>query len=254
MEEILRVEDLSLHYGAGQVKALDQVSFQLPKGCRAALVGPNGAGKSSLFKALLGLEKGASGKVSLLGQSEKLDQVIQKNVAYIPQASQVNWQFPARVLDIVLMGRFAHTSGFFRRPSSLDKEKAEQALEEMKISDLRNRQIDQLSGGQRQRVFLARALAQEAELYMMDEPLAGIDQVTEQVIMDCLKKFQQEGKTSLVIHHDLLTLEKYFDYVLWLNGRLVAEGPMNQVDLLQAYQAAFGQEPALFLKEGLGHV
>lgn len=253
MEETLRVEDLSLSYGASQVKALDQVSFSLPKGCRAALVGPNGAGKSSLMKAILGLEKGVTGKVTVLGQTQPLDQVIQKKVVYIPQASQVNWQFPATVFDIVLMGRFAHTSGFFRKPSSHDREMVEQALEEMNISDLRHRQIDQLSGGQRQRVFLARALAQEAELYLMDEPLAGIDQATEYLIMDCLKKFQQEDKTSLVIHHDLLTLERYFDHVIWLNKRLVAAGPIDQVDSASSYRLAYGQELSSFYGEGAGH-
>ena len=240
MQKALKVENVNLTYAGSQVQALENVSFSLPLGCRAALVGPNGAGKSSLMKAILGLEKGVVGKIELLGQSENIAQLIEKKVAYIPQSSQVNWAFPARVFEIVLMGRFSHSKGILKRPSKLDKELAEAALERMNLQDLLNRQIDELSGGQQQRVFIARALCQEAECYLMDEPLAGIDSLTETIIMDTLKEFQEEGKTSLVIHHDLSTLNQYFDYLIWLNRTIIAAGPLHEVLTDQAYQATYG--------------
>lgn len=246
MTAALTIEGLQVAYGSRT--ALNAVRLSIPAGSRAAIVGPNGAGKSTLMKAILGLEKPVSGKLELLGQSDNLAQIIEQKVAYIPQSSQVNWQFPATVFEIVLMGRFPHIKGFFRIPSRIDKELTEAALERMNLQDLRHRQIDQLSGGQRQRVFIARALAQEAELYLMDEPLAGIDQLTETIIMDTLKDFQKEGKTSVVIHHDLSTLDTYFDYLIWLNRTIVAAGPMEQVLKADYYQATYEVADQLFLK------
>lgn len=240
MQEVLKVDGLDLRYAGIQTKALDQVCFSLPAGCRAALVGPNGAGKSSLMKTLLGLEKQATGRIDWFGQSEGVSRLIQQKVAYIPQSSQVNWAFPARVRDIVRMGRFPHAKGFLKTLSAHDREVAEMALERMNLQDLATRQIDELSGGQRQRVFIARALCQEADVYLMDEPLAGIDSLTETIIMDTLKEFQAEGKTSLVIHHDLSTLSQYFDYLIWLNRSVIAAGPMEEVLTEKAYQATYG--------------
>ncbi|MET3557714.1 manganese/zinc/iron transport system ATP- binding protein [Streptococcus rupicaprae] len=232
----LAVKDLNVSYGA--ITALDNITLEIPAGSRCAIVGPNGAGKSSLFKAVLGLEK-SQGSVSLLGRDRDLESLIEQSVAYVPQANAVNWQFPARVYDIVMMGRFAKMKGWFKKPSPRDKAVVEQALETMALLDLQDRQIDQLSGGQRQRVFIARALAQEAELYLMDEPLAGVDVKTENIIMDTLRQFQTQGKTSIVVHHDLHTLERYFDYLVWINKLIVAAGPMSDVLTKENYQITY---------------
>ncbi|MFC3928263.1 metal ABC transporter ATP-binding protein [Streptococcus caprae] len=249
-EQILRVEHLRVDYG--QVQALEDMTLSIPKGVRAAVVGPNGAGKSTFFKAILGLEKATQGQVTLFGQSNQLEQIIKDKVAYIPQASQVNWNFPATVYDIVMMGRFAHITGLFKRPRALDRQKVEEALETMRLTDLKDRQIDQLSGGQRQRVFIARALVQEADLYLMDEPLAGVDIETEKIIMATLKTFQEQGKTSIVIHHDLTTVSSYFDYMVWLNRRAVAAGPLKEVMTEANYLATYRVQDVslLFGKEG----
>ncbi|HFU3704493.1 TPA: metal ABC transporter ATP-binding protein [Streptococcus suis] len=252
MSAIIELKDVNLAYTAGQTMALEDVNLVIPKGSRTAIVGPNGAGKSSLFKVILGLEKPSTGQVRLLGQEAVLERVIAQKVAYIPQSSQVNWQFPATVFEIVLMGRFAHSKGMFRRPTKADRQIVELALERLKIADLRHRQIDQLSGGQRQRVFLARALAQEAELYLMDEPLAGIDQATEIMIMDMLKEFQCEGKTSIVIHHDLTTLDAYFDHLVWLHKHVIDSGPMDETLTSENYQATYGIGNGLFLGNAKG--
>ncbi|MGT2910121.1 metal ABC transporter ATP-binding protein [Streptococcus cameli] len=244
MKTALKLAQVDLSYGS--VSALEQVNLTIPTQTRTAIVGPNGAGKSSLMKAILGLEKVTSGRIELLGETGNIEEVIRKKVAYIPQSSRVNWNFPATVFEIVLMGRYSHISHFLKRPSRRDKEIVEAALEKMNLQEVRNRQIDQLSGGQRQRVFIARSLAQEAELYLMDEPLAGIDQLTEQIIMDTLKEFQDQGKTSIVIHHDLSSLETYFDYMVWLNKTVVAAGAMSQVLTDENYQKTYGLQAQTF--------
>lgn len=247
-KNVLDMQDVTVSYG--EVSALEQVNLTIPQGRRVAIVGPNGAGKSTLMKAVLGLETLQSGRISLFGEAAMSPATIARRVAYIPQSSQVNWQFPATVFEIVLMGRFAHIKGLFKRPTAHDKQLVEAALEKMNLEDLRHRQIDQLSGGQRQRVFIARALVQEADLYLMDEPLAGVDQLTEGIIMDTLKEFQAAGKTSMVIHHDVTTLEAYFDHLVWLNRRVVASGPLEQVLTSQHYQAAYGLSGRLLDREG----
>lgn len=245
---VLEMQDVTVSYG--EVSALEQVNLTIPRGGRVAIVGPNGAGKSTLMKAVLGLETLESGRIVLFGESDCSPVTIARRVAYIPQSSQVNWQFPATVFEIVLMGRFAHIKGLFKRPTAYDKELVEAALEKMNLQDLRHRQIDQLSGGQRQRVFIARALVQEADLYLMDEPLAGVDQLTEGIIMDTLKEFQQACKTSMVIHHDVTTLETYFDHLVWLNRHVIASGPMKEVLTSQHYQEAYGLSGRLLEREG----
>lgn len=255
MKAAVHLQNIILSYAGTKSLALSGVDLVIPTGTRTAIVGPNGAGKSSLMKALLGLEPVQSGEIALLGQSEHLPRLIEQEVAYIPQSSQVNWNFPATVFEIVLMGRFAHIRNWLKIPSAQDKELVERALERMNLQDFRHRQIDQLSGGQRQRVFIARALAQEASLYLMDEPLAGIDRLTETIIMDTLKEFQKEGKTSIVIHHDLSTLETYFDYLVWLNRRVIAAGPVSEVLTDAHYRETYEVGEGLFLREGRkGHV
>ncbi|MBS4750097.1 ATP-binding cassette domain-containing protein [Granulicatella sp. zg-ZJ] len=221
----VKVQNLSINYKGNT--ALHDVNLIIPNQTRTAIVGPNGAGKSTLVKGILGIEKLASGTVEILNETEHLNKIISQKIAYIPQSSQVNWQFPATVDEIVLMGRYPHIAHMLKKPSKLDKDIASHALEQMKLSDLKNRQITELSGGQRQRVFIARALAQQAELYILDEPLAGIDIQTEHIIMDTLKDFQKEGKTSIVIHHDLHTVSTYYDYVVWVNKTIVHSGPVE---------------------------
>lgn len=237
METAIHIKDLSVSYQSHL--ALSQVTIDIPKGSRAAIVGPNGAGKSTLLKSILQLEPIQSGQISLLGETSPNAQWLAQKVAYIPQANRVNWQFPATVFDIVLMGRYPLIAHWLKRPGKKDKEATLEALEKLDLLDLQNRQIDQLSGGQRQRVFLARALAQEAELYLMDEPLAGVDIKTEEKIMALLCDFQKEGKTSVVIHHDIQSLSTYFDYLVWLNKTTIAQGPINQVLTEANYQQTY---------------
>ncbi|MGF3066244.1 metal ABC transporter ATP-binding protein [Facklamia sp. P13055] len=220
---IVEVEDLTMAYQEQPV--LWDIDVKIMKGSRTAIIGPNGAGKSTLIKGILELEKPLSGRVSILGTHFD---AIKNKVAYIPQASEVNWDFPTTVEDVVLMGRYVHL-GWIKRPRKIDYEKAHQALKEIGIYEYKDRQISQLSGGQRQRVFIARAIAQEAEIYFMDEPLAGVDKRTERIFIDFVKRIQQKGHTSIVVHHDLNTIKQYFDHVIILNKRLIAAGPTEEV-------------------------
>ncbi|SDI94571.1 metal ABC transporter ATP-binding protein [Dolosicoccus paucivorans] len=217
---LIQVRDLTMAYDEKPV--LWDVDLDIPKNARVAIIGPNGAGKSTLMKGILGLEPLLSGRISINHQPVKS---FMKQIAYIPQTSSVNWNFPTTVEDVVLMGRYGHR-GWIKRPNKEDKRIAYEALDEIGLMDFRHRQISQLSGGQRQRVFIARAIAQQAQIYFMDEPLAGVDKPTEQIIFDFLIRSQNEGKTSIVVHHDLNTLPSYFDYVIILNKYLIASGPM----------------------------
>lgn len=237
METAITIKGLSVSYQS--TVALKDLNLIIPKGSRTAIVGPNGAGKSTLFRSILQLETLNKGNIAIFGEKGQGLKRTMNKIAYIPQTTQVNWQFPATVFDIVLMGRYPLISHWLKRPRQKDKEATLQALEKMDLLDLRKRQIDQLSGGQRQRVFLARAIAQEAELYLMDEPLAGVDIKTEQKIMDILCDFQAEGKTSVVIHHDIQSLATYFDYLVWLNKKVIAQGPIEQVLTRDNYQRTY---------------
>jgi manganese/zinc/iron transport system ATP- binding protein len=209
------------------------IDFSLPKGQIIGIMGPNGAGKSTLIKAVLGLVPINSGYSKVFG--EDLSKV-RKQVSYIPQRQTVDWDFPARVMDVALMGRYQQR-GLFGRITGSDREKALQALEQVNMLSYANRQISQLSGGQQQRVFLARALAQQADLYLLDEPFAGVDSATEQSIMDILRKMREQDKTIVVIHHDLHSAREYFDWLVLLNASLIASGPTSEVftdDLLRS--------------------
>jgi len=219
MEEvIIKVEDLTIAYHDKPVLWDNDVN--IVKNSITAVIGPNGAGKSTLIKGILGLQKKLSGEILIMGEPFKK---VQKKINYIPQASAVNWDFPTTVLDVVLMGRYVHL-GWIKRPGKKDVEIAKKAIERIGLSDFKNRQISQLSGGQRQRVFIARAIAQDAEIYFMDEPLAGVDKVTEKVMVDFFKEEQKRGKTFVVVHHDLATIKEYFDHVVILNKKVIAEG------------------------------
>jgi manganese/zinc/iron transport system ATP- binding protein len=217
----IQVADLTVAYQRKPV--LWEISLEIPKGALVGLVGPNGAGKSTLLKAMLGMVNRVSGEITLEGKP-----ILQQRerIAYVPQRESVDWDFPASVLDVVTMGLYRKI-GWFMPVRKQHKQLALEALERVGIADLANRQISQLSGGQQQRTFLARALVQDADLYMMDEPFAAVDAATEQSIVSVLRSMQGDMKTMLVVHHDLHTVPDYFDYLILLNVHAVAYGPMQ---------------------------
>jgi ABC-type Mn2+/Zn2+ transport system ATPase subunit len=225
----IEIENLSVSYGANRV--LRHVTLQIEPGQMVGIFGPNGAGKSTLLKATLGLVPSDGGRIKLFSQSVS---AARRRVAYVPQRESVDWDFPVLVEDVVLMGRYAHL-GWLHRPARADRERAAQALEQVEMRPFAERQIGQLSGGQQQRVFLARALSQEADIYMLDEPFIGVDAATEQKIFEILSKLRGLGKLVLVVNHDLSTA-RHFDKLVLLNGQLVAYGTVDEVfkpDLLQ---------------------
>ena len=219
----LKVEQLSIRYHHKPV--LTDVSFEIPAGKTVAIIGPNGAGKSSLLKGIMGLTPMIGGNTLFFG--EPLEQK-RLTTAYVPQREEIDWDFPIDVMDVVLMGRHGQLK-FWQRPNAADREIAEQALKNLKMWEFRDRQISQLSGGQQQRVFLARALAQKASLYLMDEPFAGVDVATEKAIIELFKELKAKGNTVVCVHHDLNTVHEYFDYVVLINARLIAAGPCAEV-------------------------
>ncbi|HHT97860.1 MAG TPA: metal ABC transporter ATP-binding protein [Clostridiales bacterium] len=220
---VIQVEDMTVAY---QVKpVLWDIDLNIPQSVLMAIVGPNGAGKSTLIKAMLNLIKSISGTVLFNGKTYEQER---KNIAYVPQSGSVDWDFPANVLDVVLMGRYG-LLGWVKRPTAKDKTIALEALEKVGMSDFSDRQISQLSGGQQQRVFLARALVQEADIYFMDEPFQGVDAKTEKAIIALLQELRAQGKTLIVVHHDLQTVPEYFDHVTLLNTQIIASGPVEEV-------------------------
>ncbi|NLW40833.1 MAG: metal ABC transporter ATP-binding protein [Tissierellia bacterium] len=223
LDYIINVEDMTVAYHMKPV--LWDVDLNIPKSVLMAIVGPNGAGKSTLIKAMLDLIKPISGEVSFNGKSYK---EYRRHIAYVPQSESVDWDFPTNVLDVVLMGRYGEL-GWIRRPKKRDKKLALEALEKVGMREYSHRQISQLSGGQQQRVFLARALVQNADIYFMDEPFKGVDAKTEKAIIELLKELKDRGKTLIVVHHDLQTVEEYFDWVVLLNRQIIAAGPVEEV-------------------------
>lgn len=223
MKTVIKVEDLTVSYDLKPV--LWDVDLNVPQGVLLSIVGPNGAGKSTLIKAILNLLKPVSGHISFDGQSYK---DVQKRIAYVPQRGSVDWDFPTSVFDVVLMGRYGHV-GWFKKISREDKEKALDALRKVGMEHFKNRQISELSGGQQQRVFLARALVQDADIYLMDEPFQGVDIKTEKTIVELLKQLKKEEKTVVVVHHDLTTVKEYFDWVALINMKVIAYGPVEEV-------------------------
>ncbi|MGH7459358.1 MAG: metal ABC transporter ATP-binding protein [Longimicrobiaceae bacterium] len=216
--------------------AIRNISLDVPSGARVAVVGPNGAGKSTLVKAVLGLVEPDAGRILVHGQP--IDRVRQR-VAYVPQRGSVDWDFPVLVRDVVLMGRYGHL-GWLRRPGREDRKASAGALERMGIPELSARQIGELSGGQQQRVFLARALAQEADVLLMDEPFVGVDAATEEAIFGLLDTARDEGKTVVVVNHDLGAVRRHFDRVVLLNGRLVAYGPPSEALNPELVRSTYG--------------
>ncbi|NJM34410.1 MAG: metal ABC transporter ATP-binding protein [Rhodomicrobium sp.] len=233
-ESSLAVSGLTVSYGEKPV--LFSVDFVTPPGAMMAIVGPNGAGKSTLIKAVLGIVPRISGEVSVFGWRYE---EARHRIAYVPQRASVDWDFPATVLDVVLMGLYRDI-GFLRFANRAHKARALECLDRVGMTAFANRQIGQLSGGQQQRVFLARALAQEAGLYIMDEPFAGVDAATERAIVAVLKELNASGKTIICVHHDLATVADYFDHVLLINVRKIAGGPVADVFTPENLQTTYG--------------
>lgn len=236
----LEVHNLTVAYQ--QLPVLWDVDFELPKGQIIGIVGPNGSGKSTLLKAMMDLVPLSSGYVKVLDKS--LDQM-RHQIAYVPQRETVDWNFPASVRDVVRMGRY-QPGRLFKKLTVLDNQLVDEAIEKVKLTPFIDRQIGQLSGGQQQRVFIARALAQGAQIYLMDEPFVGVDVATEKAIMDLLQTMRDEGKTIVVVHHDLQAVTANFDYLVLLNTRLVAHGPIEEVLTSENLQATYGGQLNLF--------
>ncbi|MEM1333316.1 MAG: metal ABC transporter ATP-binding protein [Actinomycetota bacterium] len=219
----LEVTDLTVAYGKKAV--VWDVDLAVPAGTLMAIVGPNGAGKTTLIKAILGLLTPAAGQVLLAGKGHEQQR---DRIAYVPQRGSVDWDFPTSALDVVMMGRYGDL-GWFRRPGRRERALAMEALEQVGMGDLAERQISKLSGGQQQRVFLARALVQDADIYFMDEPFQGVDATTERAIIGLLQNLRAEGKTVVAVYHDLQTVTEYFDWVTLMNVRRIASGPVGEV-------------------------
>lgn len=219
----VKVDDLTVAYNYKPV--LWDIDLTVPEGVLMAVVGPNGAGKSTLIKAILGIIKPIAGSISIFGEPYAKQR---KMVAYVPQKGSVDWDFPTTAFDVVLMGTYG-SLGWIKRPGAKEKKIALESMEKVGMLSYRNRQISQLSGGQQQRVFLARALAQDASIYFMDEPFQGVDATTEIAIINILKELRKAGKTVIVVHHDLQTVPEYFDWVTFLNVKKIATGPVKEI-------------------------
>lgn len=230
-EKSILVQDLTVTYDVKPV--IWDIDMTFEKGKITAIIGPNGAGKSTLVKTIMGLVKPISGSVTINSPGGV------KDIAYVPQTGAVDWDFPATVEDIVLMGRYGHV-GWFRKIREADKRIADAMIQKVGMEEFKDRQIRQLSGGQQQRVFLARALTQEAQIYILDEPLKGVDVKTERVLMDLLRELANQGKTVIAVHHDLSSVSKYFDEVAMVNVKLVASGPVSSTFNQDNIDKAFG--------------
>lgn len=235
MQENLAIDIKNLSVAYGDVPVLDNINLQIPSGNLVAILGPNGAGKTTLLKSILGLLKPVCGSVSF-----PLLKNIKNKIAYVPQSESVDWDFPTTVLDVVMMGIYGHL-GLFNRPKAYDKNLALQTLSTVSMQDFCKRQINQLSGGQKQRVFLARALVQQADIYLLDEPFKGVDIQTEKTIINLLKLLKKQGKTVIVVHHDLQTVSNYFDWVTLINKDIIQNGytdvVFNEINLQKTYKS-----------------
>tara|TARA_B100001063_G_scaffold246530_1_gene286157 strand:+ start:2155 stop:2931 length:777 start_codon:yes stop_codon:yes gene_type:complete len=231
---IIEAHNLTVLYG--RKPAIWNIDFKLPEGQVIGIMGPNGSGKSTLLKSIMGVVTPTTGYTKVYDQ--ELNQVRHK-VSYVPQRQEIDWDFPASVWDIVSMGRF-HVRGLFKRLTSEDNDIIQESLEKVNMLGFAKRQISQLSGGQQQRVFLARAIAQQGELFLMDEPFAGVDIATEEMIVDLLKEMKGQGKTLVIVHHDLHTAQSYFDHLVLMNTRLVACGKTSDVFTDQILTDTYG--------------
>jgi len=245
--EGIRADGLTVTYRNGHT-ALTDASFAIPTGTITALVGVNGAGKSTLFKAIMGFVPVSAGQIEVLGQPVG-DMMKRQAIAYVPQAEDVDWTFPVLVEDVVMMGRYGHM-GFLRRPRVQDRQAVSDALARVNMTELRNRQIGELSGGQKKRVFLARALAQDAKVILLDEPFTGVDVKTEEQIIALLRDLRKEGRVMLVATHNLGSVPEFCDRVVLVKGTVLAHGPVAEVFTPDNLREAFGGVLRHFLLEG----
>lgn len=245
MDSALTVEDLYVSYYGNE--ALRGISFKVERGKLVGIIGPNGAGKSTLLKSILELISRDHGKVEVFGHPINN---LRKKITYIPQRSDIDWTFPINVIDTVLLGTYPEL-GLFRRPKKKHREWAYECLQKVGMEKYSKRQIGELSGGQQQRVFMARALAQEAELFCLDEPFVGIDATSEETIMNILKDLRNEGNTVLVVHHDLSKANAYFDDVILLNKELIEDGPVDQVLQPEVMMKAYESQLPFLQKNGV---
>lgn len=245
MNNSINVRNLHVSYYGNEV--VTNVSFSVDSGKLIGIIGPNGAGKSTLMKAVLGLIPKDKGVINFHGKTIK---EVQKRVAYVPQRSDIDWDFPIIVRDTVLLGTYPNL-GLFRRPKKEHKQLALDCLTQVGMQDFSKRQIGELSGGQQQRVFLARALAQGAEFLFLDEPFVGIDVASEEMIIQILKKLRDEGKTVFVVHHDLTTVEEYFDDLILINKELIESGPVQTVFQPELMTKAYQVQNSVLNKMGV---
>lgn len=231
---VLSIENLHVSYRG--VKALNGLDLTVPAGQKTCIVGPNGSGKSTTLKAALGLVEPAHGKIRFFDQ--RVD-AVRKRIAYVPQRSATDWDFPINVFDTVLLGTYPHLR-LFQRPGAIEREIARRALLRVDMEAFANRQIADLSGGQQQRVFIARALAQQADILLLDEPLMGIDAASEANIIEILTELCEAGKTVVMVHHDLSNIQHYFDHMIMINQHLIAQGPIHDVLTAQNLTKTFG--------------
>lgn len=232
----IKVDDLTVAYH--QKPVLWDIDWEVPQGALLAIVGPNGAGKSTLIKSILGIVEPLAGTVSILGDTYESQK---KKIAYVPQRGSVDWDFPTNVLDVVMMGTYGGL-GWVKRPGRKERQKAIEALEKVGMLEFKSRQISQLSGGQQQRVFLARALVQDAQIYLMDEPFQGVDATTELAIINILKSLNKSGKTVVVVHHDLDTVPEYFNWVTLLNVKIIANGAIKNTFNTENLKKTYGSK------------
>jgi manganese/zinc/iron transport system ATP- binding protein len=242
----LAIEATDLTVAYQEKPVLWDVDLEAPEGVLMAVVGPNGAGKSTLMKTILGLVPAAAGQVRIYGKPYEAQRHL---VGYVPQRGSVDWDFPTDALDVVTMGLYRRL-GWIKRPRKAERAAALDALDKVGMADFADRQISQLSGGQQQRVFLARALVQDAQIYLMDEPFAGVDATTERAIIGLLRELRRQGKTVLVVHHDLQTVPEYFDWVTLLNVRRIASGPVDEIFTDENLRRAYGGRIAFLGKNG----
>jgi ABC-type Mn2+/Zn2+ transport system ATPase subunit len=246
-DKTIEIKGVSVNFGKKRILTNIYASFL--GGQIYGIIGPNGAGKSTLFAAILNQVERISGTIRLFG-SEPESQL--HRLAFVPQKDNVDWSFPTSVMEVVLQGRYPHKR-VWQWLDRRDRELAIDSMKKLQIDHLADRQIGKLSGGQQQRVFIARALCQKADCYLMDEPFVGVDNLTESRIIDLLKTLREEGKTILVVHHDLSTVREYFDRVVLLNQRLIAEGPVDEVFTPEKIRETFGGQFSVLQKAGLLH-
>lgn len=239
---LISIKNLTVTYN--KKPAIKGVNLEIDEGNIIGIVGPNGAGKSTLLKAILGLLPADTGEVKILGKDIK-DSL--NRVAYIPQKEQFDWDFPINVSEVVMMGRYPYIN-FFSRPSEKDKEIVSQVLEKVEMKKYAQTQIRNLSGGQQQRIFLARALAQESDVYFLDEPFVGVDAKTEVAIFNLIKELKSEGKTIMIVHHDLSKIEDYFDKLILINQILIAFGNTEEVFTPELLQKTYGGQLTILQK------